>query len=105
MSGFTGTVEDFTNAERNVYTAKQSMDQNLLRLQDNIEATRAGWQGGAAEAFNKVMERFNTAGGKLGAALENIGNLLQQAGSKYEQSEQQQQDTIAKLNSGFEALG
>ncbi|AUI64959.1 type VII secretion protein [Amycolatopsis sp. BJA-103] len=82
-----------------------SMDQNLSKLRDNIEATRAGWTGDAALAFNNVMKRFDEAGRGLNQALQNIGELLEQAGSKYNASEQQQQELINSVNKGFGVLG
>lgn len=103
--GFTGNVEQFTEAEKRVTEVRVSMDQNLGKLRDNIESTRAGWSGDAALAFNNVMKRFDEAGRGLNQALQNIGDLLEQAGSKYNASEQQQQELIKSVNSGFGVLG
>ncbi|KFZ82816.1 type VII secretion protein [Amycolatopsis sp. MJM2582] len=103
--GFTGTVEQFTQSEKRVTEVRVSMDQNLSKLRDNIEATRAGWTGDASIAFNNVMKRFDEAGRGLNQALQNIGDLLEQAGSKYNASEQQQQELINSVNKGFGVLG
>jgi WXG100 family type VII secretion target len=103
--GFTGTPEQFTDAEKNVTNVKSSMDQQLSQLRDRIEATRAGWSGEAAKAFDAVMLRFDEDGRGLNTALQNIGDLLQQAGSKYSAAEQQQQDSVSSLNKGFGVLG
>ncbi|WP_410656571.1 WXG100 family type VII secretion target [Amycolatopsis sp. lyj-112] len=104
-AGFQGSVEQFTEAEKRVTEVRVSMDQNLGKLRENIEATRAGWSGDAALAFKNVMDRFDTAGKGLNQALQNIGDLLEQAGSKYNASEQQQQELIKSVNSGFGVLG
>jgi WXG100 family type VII secretion target len=103
--GFTGDVEQFTQAEKRVTEVRVSMDQNLGKLRENIEATRAGWTGDASEAFNAVMKRFDEAGQGLNRALQNIADLLEQAGSKYNASEQQQQEIIKSVNAGFGVLG
>ncbi|MEV7555142.1 WXG100 family type VII secretion target [Amycolatopsis sp. NPDC089917] len=103
--GFQGSVEQFTQSEKRVTEVRVSMDQNLSKLRDNIEATRAGWTGDAALAFNNVMKRFDEAGRGLNQALQNIGELLEQAGSKYNASEQQQQELINSVNKGFGVLG
>jgi WXG100 family type VII secretion target len=103
--GFQGSVEQFTQSEKRVTEVRVSMDQNLGKLRDNIEATRAGWTGDAALAFNNVMKRFDEAGRGLNQALQNIGELLEQAGSKYNASEQQQQELIKSVNAGFGVLG
>jgi WXG100 family type VII secretion target len=103
--GFSGTPEQFTESDKRVTDVKVSMDQNLSQLRDRIEATRAGWSGEAAKAFDAVMLRFDEDGRGLNTALQNIGDLLQQAGSKYSAAEQQQQDQVASLNKGFGVLG
>ncbi|MER6663547.1 WXG100 family type VII secretion target [Amycolatopsis japonica] len=103
--GFQGNVEQFTQAEKRVTEVRVSMDQNLSKLRDNIEATRAGWTGDASIAFNNVMKRFDETGRGLNQALQNIGDLLEQAGSKYNASEQQQQELINSVNKGFGVLG
>jgi len=43
MSGFTGTVEQFTEAEKRVSDVKVQMDSNLSQLRDRIEATKLEW--------------------------------------------------------------
>ena len=103
--GFQGNVEQFTQAEKRVTEVRVSMDQNLGTLRSNIEATQAGWTGDAAIAFNNVMKPFDEAGRGLNQALQNIGELLEQAGSKYNASEQQQQELIKSVNAGFGVLG
>lgn len=103
--GFKGEVEQFTEAEKRVTEVRVSMDKNLSTLRDNIEATRAGWEGEAAKAFNNVMMRFDEAGRRLNGALQGIAELLEQAGSKYQASEAQQQELINSINKGFGVLG
>jgi WXG100 family type VII secretion target len=103
--GFTGTPEQFTDAEGRVTDVRAQMDQNLSTLRDRIEATRAGWQGEAQKAFDHVMQRFDEDGKGMNQALQNIANLLQEAGSKYKRSEEQQQEIMQSMNKGFGVLG
>lgn len=103
--GFEGDVAQFTEAEKRVTEVRVSMDQNLSKLRDRIEATRAGWEGDAAIAFNNVMTRFDESGRGLNQALQNIGDLLEQAGSQYNATEQQQQELINSVNKNFGVLG
>ncbi|GAB3153020.1 WXG100 family type VII secretion target [Amycolatopsis sp. NPDC004378] len=105
MAGFTGTVQQFTEAEGRVTEVRAAMDQNLSTLRDRIEATRAGWQGDAQKAFDHVMQRFDEDGRKMNQSLQRIAELLKEAGSKYERSEQQQQEILGAVNRGFDALG
>ncbi|MFJ9783857.1 WXG100 family type VII secretion target [Amycolatopsis sp. NPDC101161] len=104
-SGFQGTVQQFTDAEGRVTEVRAGMDNNLSTLRDRIEATRAGWQGEAQKAFDNVMMRFDDDARQMNQALQRIGDLLREAGSKYERSEQQQQEILGAVNRGFDALG
>lgn len=104
-SGFQGTVQQFTDAEGRVTEVRAGMDNNLSTLRDRIEATRAGWQGEAQKAFDNVMMRFDDDARQMNQALQRIGDLLREAGSKYERSEQQQQEILSAVNRGFDALG
>ncbi|WP_020668389.1 WXG100 family type VII secretion target [Amycolatopsis nigrescens] len=103
--GFTGEVAQFTQAEKDVSATRAEMDRNLNALQDKIEATQAGWDGQAAVAFQNVMMRFNETGRKLNQSLQGIGELLAQAGSTYQASEEEQQTFVKSFNEGFGVLG
>ncbi|SEF31452.1 WXG100 family type VII secretion target [Amycolatopsis pretoriensis] len=104
-AGFQGTVQQFSEAEGRVTEVRAQMDTNLVTLRDRIEATRAGWQGVAQKAFDNVMTRFDDDARQMNQALQRIAELLREAGSKYERSEQQQQEILAAVNKGFDALG
>ncbi|MEU7784194.1 WXG100 family type VII secretion target [Amycolatopsis sp. NPDC049159] len=103
--GFQGTPEQFTEAEGRVTEVRAGMDQNLSTLRDRIEATRAGWQGEAKKAFDNVMMRFDEDARGMNQALQKIAELLKEAGSKYQRSEQQQQEIMQAVNRGFDRLG
>jgi WXG100 family type VII secretion target len=103
--GFQGTPAQFTDAEGKVTEVRANMDANLATLRDRIEATRAGWQGMAQKAFDNVMNRFDEDARQMNQALQRIADLLREAGSKYERSEQQQQEIMQAVNRGFDALG
>jgi WXG100 family type VII secretion target len=103
--GFTGTPAQFTEAEGRVTEVRAQMDQHLSTLRDRIEATRAGWQGDAAKAFDHVMQRFDEDGRGLNQSLQRIAELLKEAGSTYQRSEEQQQEIMQSMNKGFGVLG
>jgi WXG100 family type VII secretion target len=103
--GFQGTVAQFTDAEGRVTEVRAQMDVNLATLRDRIEATRAGWSGAAQKAFDNIMGRFDEDARGMAQALQRIGDLLREAGSKYERSEQQQQEILNAVNHGFDRLG
>lgn len=99
--GFQGTPEQFTQAEKQVTEVRVTMDKNLSALRDNIESTRAGWSGKAAGAFANVMHRFDEDGRRLNEALQRIASLLEEAGSKYERSEAENDELVQALHKGF----
>lgn len=103
--GFEGTPEQFTEAENRVTDVRVAMDKRLEQLQSEIEATRAGWDGEAAQAFNHVMQRFDEAGKGLNQALQRIADLLKEAGSKYQRTEAEQNEIVTSFNKGFGVLG
>lgn len=96
--GFTGTPEQFQQAYQDLEVAKGDMEQNLSTLRDNIEATRAGWDGEAAQIFQTVMSRFDEKAANLNKALQDIGDMLQQSGVKYQQAEEEQHDRISAIS-------
>jgi WXG100 family type VII secretion target len=104
MAGFTGTVEQFTEAEKKVTDVKQQMDANLAQLRDRIEATKAGWSGEAAKAFDNVMLRFDEDGRGINTALQNIANLLEQAGSKYSAAEAAQSEQVNTMKGKIDSV-
>ncbi|PXY32215.1 WXG100 family type VII secretion target [Prauserella muralis] len=102
--GFTGTPEQFQQAYQDVEEIKSRMDQNMNQLRDNIEATRAGWDGEAARAFQNVMAAFDEKNRKLNDALQHIGELLQQSGVKYQQAEEEQNSAISNIGNTLGGL-
>ncbi|MBB3662113.1 MULTISPECIES: WXG100 family type VII secretion target [Prauserella salsuginis group] len=95
--GFAGTPEQFQKAFQDVSETKGQMDANMQKLRSNIEATSAGWQGEAAGAFQNVMAAFDEKNHKLNQALQDIADLLQQSGHKYQQAEEEQNSAISNI--------
>ena len=102
--GFTGTPEQFQQAYQDVDEIKGRMDQNMSTLRGNIEATRAGWDGEAARAFQNVMNAFDEKNRKLNDALQHIAELLQQSGVKYQQAEEEQNSAIGNIGNALGGL-
>jgi WXG100 family type VII secretion target len=96
-SGFAGEVAQFSQAHKNVETARNTLDAELKKLRGEIEQTRAGWKGGAAEAFQQLMARFDENAVKLNNALQGIGEQLQAAGSTYEAAEEEQASVVNNI--------
>ncbi|NIH85638.1 WXG100 family type VII secretion target [Amycolatopsis granulosa] len=104
MDGFTGDPAQFADAHSKVTETKLAMDQNLMQLANNIDATRAGWTGPAATVFTQVMDAFAEKSKKLNDALDHIADLLKSSGIKYETHDQDVQQTLSPLQAALEGL-
>ncbi|GAB2759127.1 WXG100 family type VII secretion target [Amycolatopsis magusensis] len=96
-NGYTGDPILFAEAHKNVSQTKADMDSNLATLKSNIEETRAGWQGEAATVFNQVMEAFDEKSRKINEALQNIADMLQQSGVKYDTQDTDVKEQVSAL--------
>jgi WXG100 family type VII secretion target len=97
-SGYEGTVEDFTNAHRDVVNVKENVEGILKAVWDTVAGLEGAWKGAAANAFNQMMQRFDKNAKDLNAALEAIAEQLGQAGSTYEEQESSKQDVFGNLS-------
>jgi len=96
--GYTGTPEEFTTAHQNVVNIKEQVEGELTNLWNSISQLQSLWTGPAQTAFLKMMHRFDEDAKKLNTALEGIGEQLKAAGSRYTESEAQQQDVFGSLS-------
>ncbi|GAB3005347.1 WXG100 family type VII secretion target [Amycolatopsis acidiphila] len=103
-NGFTGDPQDFANAQTKVDECQLAMDQNLKKLADQIEATRAGWTGPAAGVFQQVMDAFGEKSTKLNKALADIGEMLKNSGVAYQTQDDDVKSQISQLSQVLEGL-
>jgi WXG100 family type VII secretion target len=96
-SGYEGTVEDFTNAHRDVVDVKEQVEGILKQVWDTVAGLQGQWAGQAATAFSNMMTRFDQNAKDLNAALEAIAEQLMAAGSTYEEQEASKLDTFGGL--------
>ncbi|OLF15626.1 WXG100 family type VII secretion target [Actinophytocola xanthii] len=96
--GYTGTVQDFTNAHRDVVGVKEDVEATLKQVWDTVVGLQGEWKGAAATAFSNMMQRFDTNAKDLNAALEAIAEQLLAAGSTYQEQEDSKQDVFGNLS-------
>lgn len=101
MSGFKGDVAAFSRIHKQVEEKNADVNGEIGRLRSNIEGSMPGWQGEAATAFRNLMNRFDENARNLNQALSGIGELLQNAGSKYEAQEIQETESMSQLAKMF----
>lgn len=98
-SGYTGTVQDFTNAHKQVLDVKEQVDGILKNTANTVSGLASAWQGQAATAFNNLMERFQTDAKTLQDALQGIAEQLNNAGSTYQQQEEEHSAAMSNITS------
>lgn len=96
--GYAGTVQDFTNAHRDVVGVKEDVEATLKQVWDQVVSLQGEWQGAAATAFSNMMTRFDNNAKDLNAALEAIAEQLMGAGSTYQEQEDSKLDTFGGLS-------
>ncbi|WP_434452851.1 WXG100 family type VII secretion target [Lentzea sp. E54] len=74
--GFNATPQEIATLSRDVNNAKSEFDGILRGVQSTCETLRGSWEGPAAVAFSKLMERYRESQTKLQQALEVIGEGL-----------------------------
>ncbi|SDF66868.1 WXG100 family type VII secretion target [Lentzea fradiae] len=74
--GFQATTEEIATLSKDVNNARNEFDGILRSVQSTCETLRGSWDGPAAVAFSKLMERYRENQAKLLNALEVIGEGL-----------------------------
>jgi WXG100 family type VII secretion target len=97
-SGYTGSVEDFTNAHQRVLDVNADVQNTIKQVADTVMGLQPAWTGAAATAFQTMMNRFNTDATNLNNALQAIAEQLGAAGSTYQQQEEAKLDTFGGLS-------
>jgi WXG100 family type VII secretion target len=98
-AGYTGSVEDFTQANIDVVNSKEAVEGELQVLWNAMANLESMWKGPAHDAFMAMMRRFDEDSKNLNQALEGIAEQLKAAGSTYQESEQSQMDVFGNLAS------
>jgi WXG100 family type VII secretion target len=102
--GFTGDPADFAQAQVHVDECQQAMDRTLVTLANEIEATRAGWDGPAAVVFQKVMDAYSEKSKNLNKALADIGEMLKNSGIAYQTQDDDVKSEVSKLQHVLDGL-
>lgn len=100
--GYTGTVQDFTDAQQKVVGVKEDVEATLKQVWNQVVSLQSEWSGSAATAFTNMMTRFDTDAKNLNAALEAIAEQLGAAGGTYQEQEASKQDVFGSLSAQLE---
>jgi WXG100 family type VII secretion target len=90
------------DAIRSAVTNLQGFLQGLnSKVKGQVATVIGGWQGGAAQAFNSVMEQWDAGSNKTTQALSDFESALASVGAQVTQSEQENQQTVAKTGAAM----
>jgi len=95
--GYTGEIQDFTNAHQRVIQVNESVTGILKQVQNQVMSLQGAWTGAAATAFSNLMARYNDDAVRLNQALQAIAEQLQAAGSTYEAQEESKQSSFGNI--------
>jgi len=89
MGGYKGEVADITKAHKNLSDVKADLDNAVNNLESAMAEALTTWRGAAADSFRQLMERVDEKGRSLNQSLQNLADLLEQAGSTYQRMEEE----------------
>jgi len=90
---------DASEISRGAQRATQSGENiraEVVGLLGTLTALEGTWQGGAASAFNGVLEQWRAAQAQVESALDSMGIALGQAAQEYETAETQASRLFAR---------
>lgn len=88
-------------AANDVRATRSDVDGDLSRLRGLVDQLASAWRGQAAVGFQNLMQRWDQDTAKLLAALDNIGELLDQSGTQHEVNDEAQQAEMNRIASAL----
>ena len=103
MSGANISAEQASyDAIRTAVTNLQAYLQGLnAKVKGEVATAIGGWQGGASQAFNSVMEQWDAGSSKTTQALTDFESALASVGAQTLQNEQDAQQSVAKTGAAM----
>ena len=103
MTGQFGTsTEVMRTASHHVVDVNAQIQQQLASLRAQLAPLEGTWRGQASMSFQRLMVRWNEDAGRIGRALEAIGEELAVSGRDYAATEQANTQTVTRIT---QALG
>ncbi|MCG8921146.1 WXG100 family type VII secretion target [Lentzea sp. CC55] len=89
MSGYTATSEELTALAKHIISVDNDTQGTLRNVRNTVSGLQGIWVGAAANAFNQLMERFDTDAMKLQEALRAIAEQMDSSAVAYAQQEEE----------------
>lgn len=88
-----------------IRTAVRNLQTHLQTLNSKVKAEVAtaigGWQGGASQAFNSVMDQWDAGSAKATQALTDFDSALASVGGKVTQNEMEAQAAVNRAGAAM----
>ncbi|MGM1059056.1 WXG100 family type VII secretion target [Saccharothrix sp. Mg75] len=97
MSGYATGVPELTNAATDIMNVNDQTQATLNQLRSTIDTVSGAWKGSAADAFGRLMDRFNADAAKLQEALVSIAEQISGATQTYVQQEEEQAAEMSNI--------
>ena len=97
MAGYATGAPELQGAAKDIVSTNESVQGVLGQLGNTIDGLAPAWKGAAAEAFTKLMVRFNEDADKLQKALLDIATQMDETATTYIQQEEEQGSEMSNI--------
>jgi WXG100 family type VII secretion target len=97
MAGYSTGHQELVGAAKDIVSTNGNVQGVLGQLGGTIDGLSGAWQGGAAIAFQKLMERFREDADKLQKALLDIAEQMDGSAATYIQQEEEQAQEMSAI--------
>ncbi|WP_267938703.1 WXG100 family type VII secretion target [Saccharothrix sp. S26] len=97
MAGYETGSQELFDAAKDIVSTNNNVQGVLGQLGNTIDGLSSAWSGGAALAFQKLMERFREDADKLQKALLDIADQMDGSAQTYVQQEEEQAQEMSAI--------
>jgi WXG100 family type VII secretion target len=97
MSGTQVTTEDLDRLAKHILAIDEQTQGTLRSVRSAADTVRGSWEGAAANAFTKLMERYDDDCRKVQEALRSIAEQISDSATTYMQNEEAQTSAVSDI--------
>lgn len=98
---FRTTADEMRAFSSRISDVNSQIQQELGRLNNLVSSITSGWQGGAAESYRQLQEKWGEDANKLNRVLNEIKEAIDSTTAGYTATEQEQHSSISKITSAL----
>ncbi|MBF6349342.1 MULTISPECIES: WXG100 family type VII secretion target [Nocardia] len=103
MAGLTVDSSGMSTGAKHIDDVNDQMQGVLRNIRDLVAGSAGNWEGAAAGSFRRVMDDYDAKSQRLATVLTEIATMIRKNGENYETSEQENQQSIAAVESALSA--